>query len=141
MKFTFLLLSFAFTCTLTAQNKSSAAVEQQVASLTKAIIDADKPAMEALVMDGLSYGHSAGLVENKQEMIERIVSGKSDFVTMEISGQTIQVSGKTAIVRHELHATTNDLGKPGEVKLKVLMVWQKSGGKWKLLARQAVKLT
>ncbi|MEK7226911.1 MAG: nuclear transport factor 2 family protein, partial [Bacteroidota bacterium] len=35
--------------------------------------------------------------------------------------------------------TTNDGGKPGEVHLLVMLVWQKQGGKWILLARQAVK--
>ena len=37
------------------------------------------------------------------------------------------------------NATTNDGGKPGTVKLKVLLIFQKENGAWKLLARQAVK--
>ncbi|MEQ1678647.1 MAG: hypothetical protein ABL876_18265 [Chitinophagaceae bacterium] len=44
------------------------------------------------------------------------------------------------MVRHILNAKTNDGGKPGEVHLRVLLVWQKTGGKWVLLARQAVKM-
>ena len=62
-----------------------------------------------------------------------------DFVTIDITDQTIDIVGKTAIVRHQFNATTNDGGKPGIVKLKVLLIFQKENGVWKLLARQAVK--
>ena len=88
--------------------------------------------------DLLSYGHSGGKIEDKPTFVNNIVSGKSDFVTIELADQTIAVSGSTAIVRHALNATTNDNGKAGEVHLNVLLVWVKDGGQWKLLARQAV---
>ena len=54
--------------------------------------------------------------------------------------QTVKVTGKTAVVRHELHAKTNDSGKPGEAHIGVMLVWQKEGSTWKLLGRQAFKL-
>jgi ketosteroid isomerase-like protein len=38
-----------------------------------------------------------------------------------------------------LAAVTKDNGKPGSVKLDVLLVWQKEQKEWKLIARQAVK--
>lgn len=42
-------------------------------------------------------------------------------------------------MRHILTAKTNDSGKPGDVHLRILLIFQKEGGSWKLLARQAVK--
>ena len=70
------------------------------------------------------------------------MSGKSVFKKIDLSEQTIQIVGKTAIVRHILNAETHDAGKdPSTVKLKVMTVWVKQSGKWKLLARQAVKIT
>jgi len=119
------------------ESKVAAAVEQ----LTKAMTDADRTVLESLVADQLSYGHSGGHIDDKKEFIEKIVSGKSDFVSIDLSEQTISISGKTAIVRHILKAKTNDSGVPGEVNLRVLLVWQKQKGTWKLLARQAVKIT
>ena len=123
-----------------AQTKQERAVADAVEKLRVAMIDADKIALESLVTDKLSYGHSGGHIDDKEEFVEKIVSGKSDFVTIELTEQTINISGKTAIVRHMLKAKTNDNGKPGEVHLRILLVWQKQGGKWKLLARQAVKM-
>lgn len=124
-----------------AQTKQEKAVTDAVEKLRVAMIDADKIALESLATDELSYGHSGGHIDDKKEFVEKIVSGKSDFVTIDLSEQTISISGKTAIVRHILKAKTNDDGKPGEVHLRILLVWQKQGGKWKLLARQAVKVT
>ena len=46
-----------------------------------------------------------------------------------------------AVVRHTLAGATNDRGTPGNVTIKVLTIWQKDGGQWCLLARQAVRPT
>lgn len=124
-----------------AQSADQKVVSESVDKLTKAMIDADKPMLENLTLDSLSYGHSSGRVETKKEFIDNLLSGKSDFVTIELTEQTISISHDVATVRHVLSATTNDSGKPGSTKLKVLQIWQKEKGKWKLLARQAVKYT
>lgn len=122
-----------------AQDKKVAAVEKSVKRLTDAMISGDRAALNESVSDALSYGHSGGHVEGKEEFVEKIASGKSDFVSINISEQTISINGGTAIVRHNLDAQTNDGGKPATVKLKILLVLIKENGDWKLLARQAVK--
>ena len=124
-----------------SQSKDEAAVAKVCEELRQAMISADRKVLENLVDEKLSYGHSGGHIDDKSEFVEKLVSGKSDFVTIDITGQTIMVSGKTAIVRHMLRANTNDGGKPGEVQLRIMLVWQKQKAGWKLLARQAVKMT
>jgi ketosteroid isomerase-like protein len=114
------------------------AVTDAVEALRKAMIDPDKAALDKLTATGLSYGHSGGQIQTQAEFIDALVSGKSDFVTIDLSNQVVAVTGDVAVVRHILSATTNDGGKPGTVKLSVLLVWQLQGGAWKLLARQAV---
>lgn len=130
-------------CAASAPAASSASSEQLVAAaaekLRVAMIDPTPAALTALVADDLSYGHSGGRVDTKDSFIGDLVAGKSDFVTIAISDQTIKVVGSTAIVRHTLTADTNDSGKPGKVQIKILGVWQQQGGQWKLLARQAVR--
>jgi ketosteroid isomerase-like protein len=117
------------------------AVANAVEQLRMAMIDANKTKLENLVADKLSYGHSGGHIDDKKEFVEKLVSGKSDFVSIDLTEQTISISGKTAIVRHILKAKSNDGGKPGDVHLRVLLIWQKVNGRWVLLARQAVKMT
>lgn len=122
-----------------AEDETSA-VAEKVAALSKAMINADKKTLEDLSSPLLSYGHSSGVIENKSEFVEKIVSGKSDFVTIDLTEQSIAISGDTALVRHNLHADIKDGGQANTIKLGVLLVWQKHQGEWKLLARQAFKL-
>ena len=123
-----------------AQNKEEAAVTAAVENLRKAMIDGDKTGLQNITADQLSYGHSSGKVEDKATFVDNIATGKSDFVTIDLTNQTITISGDAAIVRHSLTATTNDNGKLGNVNLNILLIWQKQKGQWKLLARQAVKV-
>jgi len=123
------------------QGKEEKAVSAAVESLRKAMIDPDKATLEKLTWPQLSYGHSNRDLQDQAAFVEALTSGKSDFVTIELSEQKIiSIVDKTAIVRHVLTATTNNGGQPGQTKLSVLLVWQKDKGAWKLLARQAVKV-
>lgn len=139
-----LTLFFAF-CLLAAtplfaQTKDNRDVSDAVEFMRKAMIDGDRSRLTQVAADDLSYGHSSGKIQDKKEFVEAIASGASDFVTIDLTQQTIKVSGNTAIVRHVLSAQTNDGGKPGSVQLGILLIFQKQKGAWKLLARQAYKL-
>lgn len=136
---TILMLS-SFVTMAAAQTKDEAAVASAVESLRKAMIDADKTGLEKLTAEKLSYGHSSGKIEDRAAFIQSLLTGQSDFVNMDLSDQTIAVSGQTAIVRHTLSADIADGGKAGKVRLYVMLVWGKQGGQWKLVGRQAVKI-
>jgi hypothetical protein len=122
------------------QGKEEKEVSAAVEALRKAMIDPDKAVLEKLTLPELSYGHSNGMIQNQTEFVETLVSGKSDFVSINLTEQNIRIVDRTAIVRHLLSAVTNDGGKPGQVNLSILLVWQKQKGEWRLLARQAVKI-
>jgi hypothetical protein len=123
-----------------SSNDPAAVVAATAERLRLAMIDPTRDNLDPLIADELSYGHSGGKVDTKASFSSDLLDGKSDFVTIVISDQSIKLIGSDlAIVRHTLAADTNDSGKPGKVLLKVLGVWQKQGGQWKLLARQAVR--
>ena len=135
-----LLVVTIFSTGLSAQSKDEAAVAKATEDLRKAMIDPDKNTLDKLTAEELSYGHSAGKVEDKATFMKALLTPTSDFVTIDITDQTIKISGDVAIVRHTLNGTTNDGGKPGAPHLYVMLIWQKQKGDWKLLARQAVKI-
>ncbi len=135
-----LLFLSVFSISVKAQSKEEKQVAAAVETLKKAMIDGNKTALENISSDALSYGHSSGKVQDKAAFVDAIVSGQSDFVTMDLTEQTIVIKDKTAIVRHKLSAQTNDGGKPGNVNIGVMLVWVKEKGNWKLLGRQAFKL-
>jgi len=122
-----------------SQSGPAESVKEAVSKLNKAMIDADGATLYKMTYPGLSYGHSSGVIQNQKEFVEGITSGRSDFVSIELSEQTIEVVGNTASVRHILSAKTFDNKVPGTVRLEILLVWVKNKGQWKLLARQAVK--
>jgi ketosteroid isomerase-like protein len=134
------LIFISSTSFLSVNQNDETAVAAAVEQLRLAMVSGDRTALANIAAEQLSYGHSGGLIENKAEFVEKIASGNSDFVSITLSEQSIAISGKTAIVRQRLDAVTNDGGKPGEAHIKVLLVWQKQGKQWKLLARQAVKI-
>lgn len=139
LPFIFLFVFTLITATSFAQNQEQA-VSQAVEKLRKLMIDPDKADLSAIASDKISYGHSSGKIEDKAAFMEALLSGESDFKTIELTNQTISIVDNTALVRHNFAAETNNQGKPGQVKLSVLLVWVKQKGDWKLLARQAVKI-
>lgn len=141
MKKTFLVILFSISLIAgaLAQPGEEKKVEAAVEKLKEAMISGERKQLESIAAPELSYGHSGNKVENKAEFVEAIASGNSDFVSIELANQTIKVAGSTAIVRHVLTGKTNDKGVPGAVNLRILLIFQKQHGDWKLLARQAVK--
>lgn len=134
-------LSFLMLISISAQRKDDTRMVTETAEkLRLAMISGEKSALESLILPELTYGHSGGHIDDAKEFVEKLVTKKSDFLTIEITNQRVQIIGNTAIVRHHFYATTADLGKaPGDVTLDILLVWAKVKNDWKLLARQAVK--
>ena len=125
---------------VSAQDKKVKEVEETVTALKQAILDGDSAKLDQLTDSGLTYGHSLGKLENKQQFIHALASGESDFKTLELTDQTIVIRGKTAVVRHKLAADIKEGDKFNSVKLAVMMVWVKDDKHWKLLGRQAIRL-
>lgn len=123
-----------------SKSKDEIAVAVRVETLRQAMIDADGTKLKELTSAGLSYGHSSGVVQNQAVFVEKIVNGESDFVTIEFQNQTIEIVGDAAIVRHNLVAHTKDGGVDKDIKIGIMLVWQKHKNKWLLIARQAFKL-
>lgn len=134
-------LSFFMVIAVSGQKKSDAQeVTEEAEKLRLAMISGKKSELESLILPELTYGHSGGHIDDATEFVDKLVSKKSDFLSIDITNQNIQIVGNTAIVRHHFYATTADLGKtPGDVTLDILLVWMKVKKDWKLLARQAVK--
>ena len=115
-------------------------VASAVEALRKLMVQPIKEELEALVADELHYGHSDADLENKATFINTLITKKSDFLSIDISDQTINMYDETAVVRHVLRADTFDDQIPRTIKLLILSVWHLQNGKWKIVARQAVKM-
>jgi len=136
-KLSVILLIFASSLAANAQSKDETLVAAKVEKLRAAMISGNKADLESLLSDDLTYAHSSGKIQTKAVFVEEISTKKSDFVTIELSKQSISITGDVAIVSHQLNATTNDGGKPAAPHLNIVLVWKKTKGDWKLIARRA----
>jgi len=123
-----------------AESGDEAAVKQAIETLRKGTLEQDKTKLEAITAEQVSYGHSSGQVQNKAEFINGVMTRKGTTKSIEFPELTVAVVGNTAVARH-LYVSEGELdGKPTNVKIGLLQVWQKQEGGWKLLARQGFKL-
>ena len=135
-----IIIFVAISISAYCQTKQEKEVATAIESLKKGIVDADKDLLNTITAEELVYGHSSGKVQNKAEFIAEIVSKLPAYLSVDMTDQTIKISGNAAIVRHIYSAETMNNGTPGRVKIGNMLIWQKQHGKWKLLARQAYKL-
>lgn len=93
-----------------------------------------------LVSNDVSYGHSTGAVQNKAEFIQDIMNGVVIFTAIGTENQKISLTDDLAIVRNISSIKGSRGDAPLDLKIGVLMVWEKKGDHWQLIARQGYKL-
>jgi ketosteroid isomerase-like protein len=133
----FLCLFSGYAAAASVANDKDVAVA--VDHLTKAMLHKDIPQLQALTANNLTYGHSSGKIQNKQEFIADIETGRSGFKTLEMQKQTITLNGDTALVRNHFSAQAVNSGVEVPTEIENFQVWQKQKGKWLLIGRQAYK--
>lgn len=114
-------------------------VAQAVDHLTQAMLKKNIPELNALTAENLTYGHSSGKVQNKQEFVADIETGRSAFKTLEMQKQTINLSGDVALVRNHFSAQALNGTTVVPTEIENFQIWQKQKGKWLLVGRQAYK--
>ena len=122
-----------------ADPAEEAAVNQSVETLRQALLEADKARLEQVASPQISYGHSDGRVENKEQFINGVMTRKQRVKSLTFPELKTAVVGNAAIVRHIYLAESELDGKATTTRIGALQVWQKQDGAWKLLARQGFR--
>ncbi len=100
----------------------------------RAMQDADLDALDRLCADELSYAHSSGVRDTKDEYLGKVRSGYYQYLSVEHPVERVEVVGDTAIVVGRM---TSDLvvgGTPKTIDNLALAVWVRREGDWQLLA-------
>jgi ketosteroid isomerase-like protein len=135
-----LLVTCLLTIGITRVRSQNSEIETNIGSLNAAMISKDKSVLEKLTADELSFGHSTNVIQDKSAFLNDVLSGPTNFQKIDITNQTIRVTGDIAIVRNVSSITGTNKAGPLDIKIGVLMIWRKQGSDWKLLARQGFKL-
>lgn len=130
-------------CFLFAQSKDEKALAERTYRLSHTVFgNKDSAATEDLFAKKATYGHSGGKIENREEAVSAIVKNKAYYTDTTMRIENIVVNGDVAIVRTVFKGKQNNPdGTAAALNLHIMLVWVKEKGKWRLMGRQAVKLT
>ncbi len=123
-----------------AEAGDEAAVTESVEMLRKALLEADKAKLEQVASAQISYGHSDGRVETKEQFINGVMTRKQVVKSLAFPELKVAVVGNAAVARHIYLSESERDGKATTTRIGALQVWQKQDGGWKLLARQGFRL-
>jgi len=132
------LLGLVAALVLTAGPAEVKEVTAAMEALKQAMLKKDGPALEKLLSDDLVYIHSGGQHETKAQFVTAIASGKSIVERLDYFNPQVRVFAKTALVNGNVdlyHSNTNI------VHMNILHVWVKGPDGWKMVSRQATRLT
>jgi ketosteroid isomerase-like protein len=123
-----------------AQAADEAAVAQSIETLRQGILQADKSKLDQVVASQISYGHSDGRSETKEQFINGVMTRKAVQKSLAFPELKVFVVGNNAVARHIYLGESELDGKQSTTRIGALQVWQKQDGGWKLLARQGFRL-
>lgn len=126
---------------------SSLVVAQDTVQLKKvtelfnnALLKKDTNLIKQLVHKQISYGHSNGWFQTKQDLITDFATGKIEYTKIEEGEKSFTKTKQAIAVRNisKVEGVVN--GYVFSMSLQVLQVWKKVKKNWILLARQSVKV-
>jgi len=119
----------------------SVSLKEAMSGLDRALVSKDEKALIQLLHADISYGHSNGWVQNKNDIINDLKSGKLVYNKIENNSVVlVAINNDCATVRTNTNAEGSISGTTFQLKLHVLQVWIKAKNGWQLLARQSTKL-
>ncbi|MDB5221660.1 MAG: nuclear transport factor 2 family protein [Chitinophagaceae bacterium] len=113
-------------------------VMMKMLALKNALIAKDSMALDDLLANDVTYGHTNGLIQTKAQLIRSVVSKEQDYKNIVPSDMNIRIYDNTAVVTMKSAVTMNYQGKPLDMNMYITLVWIKKD-KWQLVARQSVK--
>ena len=129
------LFAVAFANAQTEEEKLTATIKE----FHQALVNKNTVSINQQTDKALSYGHSNGWVETKDEVIKDLETGYISYQAIKEDSITVLINGTMANVRFVADITATMKEATNSFHLKVLEVWAKKGKRWVLFARQAVK--
>ena len=105
-----------------------------------ATVNADDAALNKMLADDLSYVHSTGDMDTKKQFIENQHNGVRKYLKIEHESMDVRVYGNAAVLTGTIQLETLVKGTKGGAHVRIIHVWVKQGGTWKLAAHQSLRL-
>ena len=118
----------------------SVGLKNAMQQLDKALFQKDEKVLQTVLHKEVSYGHSNGWIQNKNDILNDFTSGKLIYNKIENNSSTIvTISKKYATVKTNTNAEGMVNGTAFNLRLHILQFWVKTKKGWQLIARQSAK--
>jgi hypothetical protein len=136
---TVLLTTLTMLC---AAAEPSASVKEAVMKAEDAwktaVLKGDRSTLEKVMADDLSYTHSSGKTQTKEQFIEDATGGALHYKVIDFADTKMRQYGNDVVViTRNVTITTTETGTS---HLYLTEVWAKIGGHWQFATRQALKV-
>ncbi|HEY0432703.1 MAG TPA: nuclear transport factor 2 family protein [Chitinophagaceae bacterium] len=138
MKYPLLIILVFLVAGASAQTDEEKLV-QSMKDFHKDMVDKNTVSINQETEKSLSYGHSNGWVQTKNDLINDFKSGLISYQSFKEDSINVTMGDGIANVRFVADIASSMKGNQINMHLKVLEVWVKKGKRWLLFARQAVK--
>jgi ketosteroid isomerase-like protein len=108
-------------------------------ALKQAMVAKDRPALAKLLHPDLTYGHTDGHLETRDQVLDRVTDSKVSFGAIDVSDAAVRVYGQIALVTAKLAFHVNSDGKQNVSALSTLDVWIRGPEGWQLVGRQLTR--
>ena len=140
MKVLFTILSFVYGLTVFGQSTDEIKLTQTMQEFHQALIKKNTVSINQQTDKALTYGHSNGWVETKNELLKNLETGYTGYQSYKEDSISVSINSVAASVRYVADINATLKGQPSTYHLKVLEVWLKKGNRWVLFARQSIKI-
>lgn len=106
------------------------------------LIKKDTIALNDLLHEKLTFGHSNGWIETKESLLNSLPTSKVVYKQIVPHGKVKAefIHDNLVTLRREQIVIGEYEGQPFDVDLKILEVWVGEGSKWMLIARQSIEV-
>jgi hypothetical protein len=106
----------------------------------EALLGPDLPVLERLFHERLSYAHSSGVRDTRDQYLEKIRTGYYDYLRIDHPVERVDVLGDTAVVVGRMTADLKVQGTAKTIVVLALAVWTRTAGDWQLIAYASTPL-
>ena len=116
-------------------------VKQADRRWAEATIKMDIPTLEQLLADDLTYSHSSGRTETKAEFLNATKTQSLKYEAVDAQEVKVRVRGNMAVLNSLTNLTVRPAGgQSNTFRARILRVYVRDKGAWRLFAHQSTRM-
>jgi len=122
-------------------NPAEAEIRAADARRIEAMVKGDAQGLAPLLAPGVTYTHSNGEMESREQFLDTISSGRLDYVSMVPADVLIRVlDDRAAVITGRADVKLIAQGKENALALRFTSVWLRGDAGWQMVAWQSTRL-